>query len=116
MEEYRNSSSEVARRQCIGNRSVAEDVFPTTMCIFQQTLEARPLTPVSSDVNDLEALPPNHFLPGNKSVCLPYLPFAEAFFDHRKLFRQMQAYANLNLDRFREEYFQLMTKQLEQLL
>ena len=65
---------------------------------------ARPLTPVSSDVNDLEALTPNHFLLGNRKVCLPYLPCAEQFVDHRKLFRQTQAYAKLIWDRFRKEY------------
>ena len=42
----------------LGNRSVTEDVLSTTMCIVEQTLNARPLTPVSSDVNDLEALTP----------------------------------------------------------
>ena len=88
----------------LGNRSVTEDVLSTTMCIVEQTLNARPLTPVSSDVNDIEALTPNHFLLGNKNVCLPYLPCAEEFVDHRKLFRQTQAYANLIWDRFRKEY------------
>ena len=86
------------------NRSVTEHVVSTTMCIFEQTLNARPLTPVSSDVNDLEALTPNHFLLGNRNVCLPYLPCAEEFVYHRKLFRQTQAYANLIWDRFRKEY------------
>ena len=38
------------------------------------------------------------------NVCLPYLPYAEEFVDHRKLFRQNQAYANLICDRFRKEY------------
>ena len=66
------------------------------------------MTPVSSDVNDLEALTPNHFLLGNKKVCLPYLPCAEDFVDHRKLFRQTQAYANLIWDRFRKEYRQTL--------
>ena len=86
----------------LGNRSVTEDVLSTTMCIVEQTLNARPLTPVSSDV-DLEALTPNRFLLGNRKVCLPYLPCAEKFVDHRKLFRQTQAYANLKWDRFRKE-------------
>ena len=86
------------------NRSVTEDVLSTTMCIAVQALNARPLTPVSSDVNDLEALTPNHFLHGNRNVCLPYLPCAEEFVDHRKFFRQTQAYANLIWDRFRKEY------------
>ena len=88
----------------LGNRSVTEDALSTTMCIVEQTLNARPLTPVSSDVNDLEALIPNHFLLGNRNVCLPCLPSAEEFVDHRKLFRQTQAYANLIWDRFRKEY------------
>ena len=88
----------------LGNRSVTDDVFSTTMCIVEQTLNARTLTPVSSDVNDLEALTPNHFLLGNTNVCLPYISFAEEFVDHRKLFRQTQAHTNLIWDRFRKEY------------
>ena len=39
----------------LGNRSVTEDVFSTTICNVEQTLNARPLTSVSSGVNDLEA-------------------------------------------------------------
>ena len=52
----------------------------------------------------LKALTPNHFLLGNRNACLPYLSCAEEFVDHRKLFRQTQAYANLIWDRFRKEY------------
>ena len=78
----------------LGNKSVTEDVLSATMCAVEQTLNLRPLTPVRLDVNELEALTPNHFLLGNKNVCLPYLPCAEEFVDHRKLFRQTHAYAN----------------------
>ena len=53
------------------NRSITEDVLSTTMCLVEQMLNTRPLTPVSSDVNDLESTTPNHFLLGNKNVCLP---------------------------------------------
>ena len=88
----------------VGSRSVTEDVLTTTMCVVEQTLNARPVTPVGSDVNDLEALTPNHFLLGNRNVCLPHLPCAEEFVDHQKLFRQTRAYANLIWDRFRKEY------------
>ena len=82
----------------LGNRSITEDVLSTTMSIVEQALNARPLTPVSSDVNDLEEL--TH----NKNFCLPYLPCAEENFDHRKLFRQTQAYANPIWDRFWKKY------------
>ena len=88
----------------LGNRSVTEDVLSTTMCLVEQTLNARPLTQVSSDATDLEAITPNHFLLGNKNLCLPYLSGSEQFVDHRKLFRQTQAYADLIWDRFRKEY------------
>ena len=97
-------SCKKAMHAVLGNRSVTEDVLSTTMCIVDKTLNARPLTPISSDINDLEALTPNQFLLGNRNVCLPYLPCAEEFVDHRKLFRQTQAYANLIWDRFRKEY------------
>ena len=88
----------------LGNRSVTEDVLSITMCLVEQTLNARPLTQVSSDTTDLEAITPNHFLLGNKNLCLPYLSGAEQFVDNRKLFRQTQAYADLIWDRFRKEY------------
>ena len=65
----------------LGNKSVTEDVLSTTMCIVEQTLNARPLTPVCSDVNELEALTPNHFLLANKN-----------------------GFENLIWDRFRKEY------------
>ena len=95
-------SCEKAMNAVLGNKSVTENVLSTTMCIVEQTLNARPLTPVSSDVNDLEALTLNHFLPGNKNICLPYLPCAEELVDHRKFFQKTQAYANLIWDRFRK--------------
>ena len=52
----------------LGNRSVKEDIRSTTICVVEQRLNARTLTPVSSDVNDLEALTHNQFLLGNKNV------------------------------------------------
>ena len=88
----------------LGNQSITEDVLSTTMCLVEQMLNARPLTTVSSDVNDLESITPNHFLFGKKNVCLPYLPCTEEFDNHRKLFRQTQAYSDLIWDRFRKEY------------
>ena len=97
-------SSKKAMYAVLGNRSVLENVLSTTICIVEQTLNARPLTLDSSDGNDLEALTPNHFLLGNRNVSLPYLPCKEEIVDYRKLFRQTQAYANLIWDRFRKQY------------
>ena len=105
------SSRKKAIYAVLGNRSVKEDVLSTTMCVVEQTLNARPLTQVSSDATNLEAIIPNHFLLGNKNLRLPYLSGAEQFVDLRKLFRQTQAYADLIWDRFRKEYLPTLNSQ-----
>ena len=61
-------SCQKAMYAVLGNRPITEDVLSTTKCLVEQKLNARPLTPVSSDVNDLESITPNHFLLGNKIV------------------------------------------------
>ncbi|XP_075263627.1 uncharacterized protein LOC142355301, partial [Convolutriloba macropyga] len=60
-------SCKKAKYAVLRNRSITEDVLSTTMCLVEQTLNARLLTPVSSDVNDLESVTPNHFPLGNKN-------------------------------------------------
>ena len=94
----------------LGNQSLTEEVLQTTLCLIEQTLNGRPLTPVSSDVKDLEALTPNHFLLGKPSLCLPILPYAEDYLDHRKAFRQSQAYADTICNKFRNEYLPVLKR------
>ena len=48
----------------LDNRSLTDEVLSTTMCLVEQTLNARPLTAVSDDPEDLTALTPIHFLLG----------------------------------------------------
>ena len=52
----------------LGNRRLTLPVLTTTMCLVEQTLNARPLTPVRDDPEDLEVLTPIHFLLGATSV------------------------------------------------
>ena len=80
--------------------TVGEKLQESNVCSVGEQISHRG----RSDVNDLEAVTPNHFLLDNRNFCLPYLPCAEDFVDHRKLFRQTQAYANLIWDRCRKEY------------
>ena len=67
-------------------------VLPMAMCLVEQTLNPSPFKPTTIDVNNLTASTPNHYLLDNRTDCLPHLPCAEEFIDHRKLFRQIQAY------------------------
>ncbi|XP_063725777.1 uncharacterized protein LOC134853677 [Symsagittifera roscoffensis] len=77
----------------LGNRRVTEEVLRTTLCLVEQFLNARPITAVSSDPLDLEALTPNHFILGQHAASFPSLSFEENF-DHKKWFVRAQSYAN----------------------
>ena len=79
----------------LGNRSLTDEAFLTTMCLVEQTFNARPINPASDDHEDLEALTPNHFVIGRANVCIPFLPNAEDYANHRKIFRSSQAYADM---------------------
>ena len=52
----------------LDGRSLTDDVLITTMCSVEQMFNARPLTTVSDDPDDLEALTPNHFFIGKSKV------------------------------------------------
>ena len=64
----------------------------TTMCLVQQTLNSRPLTHVSDDPEDLEAITPNHFLLDRPAISEPLIPDASRYVNSRKLYRVSQAY------------------------
>ena len=88
----------------LGNRSLTDEVLLTTMCLVEQTLNAPPITPASDDPEDLEALAPNHFIIGRANVCIPFIPNAEVYSNHRKMFRSSQAYADIIWNRWVKEY------------
>ena len=65
----------------LGNRRVTEEVLRTTLCLVEQSLNARPITAVSSNPLDQEELTPNHFILGQHAASFPSLRFEENF-DH----------------------------------
>ena len=65
------------------------------MCQVEQTLIARPLTPVSYDPSDLNALTLYHFLIDRPYISVCYIPNAENYPDLRKAFRTLQAYTHM---------------------
>ena len=83
----------------VGTRTLTDDILSTTMCLVEQILNSRPLTSVSDDPEDLEALTPNHFLLGRASPTTPFIPNAQQYTDLRKVFRVSQAYADMIWDR-----------------
>ena len=87
----------------IGSRRLTDETFLGTFCLAEQSLNNLPLTSVSSDANNLDALTPNHFLLGNRSTCLPSLNAVDDF-SHRKRYARAQAYSNAIWKRWLKEY------------
>ena len=79
----------------LDNRSLANEVLSTTMRLVEQILNARPLTAVSDDPEDLTALMPNHFLLGQENVSAPFIPSIERYHGLRKSFKTAQANADM---------------------
>ena len=49
----------------VGSKRLNDECFHTVICQVEGILNSRPLSPVSSDCKDLEALTPSHFLIGH---------------------------------------------------
>ena len=74
------------------------------MRLAGQTLNARPLTRVGDDPEDLEALTPNHFLLGRPVIAEPLMPDAVRYVDCRKMCKVAQAYNQMIWNRWAKKY------------
>ena len=73
------------------NRRLTFPVLATTMCSVEQTLNAKPLTPLSDDTEDQEALTPNHFLLGQPVFAEPLMPDPVRYVECRKMYKTARA-------------------------
>ena len=87
----------------LGTRRLTDEVLHTTLCLVKNALNSRPLTPVSADPCDLNALTPNHFLLGEHSADIPSVVGNNGF-DHRKRYARAQSNANAIWSRWIKEY------------
>ena len=60
----------------LGNRRLTDEILLTAFYLVEQSLNNRPLTSVSSDANDLDALTPNHFLMGIAVLAFLHSPLS----------------------------------------
>ena len=63
-------SAKLALRIVLNQRVVTPEVLHTVMTGVEALFNARPLTPVSSDPTEGDALTPNHFLHGRPNLQL----------------------------------------------
>ena len=87
------------------DRALNPDVLCTVLAEVESIVNSRPLTKVSSDCTDLNAITPNHILLLREGP--PPLCFQEKD-RHRQLWRQVQYYAGQFWRRFLREYIPML--------
>ena len=85
-------------------KSLCDELLHTTMRIVEQSLKSQPISPLSSDHQDFEALTPNHFCLGRPRNASTYIRDTEKDVDSRQMFKIAQAYADFICRRWLKEY------------
>lgn len=99
-----------ALRAVLGRIIVSEEVLHTVTVEVEAVVNSRPLTHVSSDGTDLEAITPNHILLGHPLCSLPPGLFCEADPPCKRSWRLSQSIADQFWKRWRKEYVPVLTQ------
>ncbi|XP_068728881.1 uncharacterized protein [Montipora capricornis] len=86
------------------NQVLTDELLLTAFAEVEWLVNSRPLTEVSSDVDDLEALTPNHFIIGRGTLNLPPGVFIDKEMSSHKRWRQAQVVATHIWNRWLREY------------
>ena len=81
----------------LAHRTVSEEVLRTALVVAEGILNSRPITHVSNDAGDIEALPANHFLLLRAN---PSYEVSDSEINSTKMWRRSQALANFSWRRF----------------
>ena len=91
------------------NQVLTDEVLVTAITEAESLVNSRPLTEVSSDADDLEALTPNHFIIGRASSNVPPGIFADKELSRHKRWRQAQDITTHIWNRWLREFLHGLT-------
>jgi hypothetical protein len=83
---------------------LTDELFQTALCIAEEILNDRPLTRVSTDVGDAQALTPNMLLAGRRCASLPPGIFQKNDLYSKRYWRQANYLADVFWRRWLAEY------------
>jgi hypothetical protein len=89
-------------------QTLTDEALVTLMCKVEEVLNARPLTSISDDPSDLEALTPNHLLMTRNTADNQMGVFVKQDLYVRKRWRQVQYLADVFWHRWTREYLPLL--------
>jgi len=87
---------------------LSDEQLCTLLCEVESVLNCRPITEMSDDKDDLEALTPNHLLLLHSGATLPPGLFSKEDCYARRRWKQVQHLADIFWVRFRREYLPIM--------
>ena len=87
---------------------MTDELLITLFCEVEEIMNNRPLTAITADLNDLEALKPNHLIRLNAGENFSPCFFEENEFYLRKRWRKVQLIADAFWKRWRNEYVPLL--------
>ncbi|XP_065084798.1 uncharacterized protein LOC135707008 [Ochlerotatus camptorhynchus] len=91
-------------RRVIGNAFLPREIFSTILAQVESCLNSRPITPLSSDPNDLQALTPGHFLIGRPLDALPDPDYTSLPENRLRLWERAQRHTQHFWQRWHREY------------
>jgi len=91
-------------RRVIGDSLLTYEEFTTLLCQVEAILNSRPLTPLSSEPGDFEALTPGHFLVGGPLVCYPEPDISDVPTNRLKRWQLVKSFAQRIWKRWYKEY------------
>ncbi|XP_057310467.1 uncharacterized protein LOC130648433 [Hydractinia symbiolongicarpus] len=97
-----------ALKATVRDRVFTEEELRTFLTEVEATINSRPLTSISSDADDYQALTPNHFPIGRASQNAP-VDSVFTDLDARKRWRAVQVASNMFWNRWRKEYLPSLT-------
>ncbi|XP_058811209.1 uncharacterized protein LOC131676099 [Topomyia yanbarensis] len=97
-------------RRVVGNSHLSFEDFSTVLAQIEACLNSRPITPMSADPNDVEALTPGHFLVGRPLLAVPEPDLDHIPENRLDLWQKMQRLTQHFWKRWHNEY--LSTLQL----
>ncbi|XP_058448615.1 uncharacterized protein LOC131428586 [Malaya genurostris] len=97
-------------RRIVGNSQLPYEAFSTVLVQIEACLNSRPITPLSNDPNDEEALTPGHFIIGRPLLAVPEPDLAHIPENRLDLWQKTQSLTQHFWKRWSKEY--LCTLQL----